>query len=234
MEADLDYIATLVKLDLLEQFGGRYKFDPVIAERRVFVRDDEVKERYTVRIAHSPSDPMPDAGIVNGISKRLRMKLLKMRVAYIDAELIPAREFKMPDKEAYCDSPDVLVETSGYLTSEPIDHRLIPWAESKPDLNWIAALVKMDLLEQFGDRYKFDPVIAERRLSHGYDEPDEYYAVWVGYSGCSKRPDAKIKIGISDRIRKDLYKMGLTYVSTQLVPADQLELTREMEGDGTG
>ena len=102
----------------------------------------------------------------------------------------------------------------------------------EPDTDRIAALVKQDLYEQFGSRYKFEPVVAEKRIFYGYDETEEYYGVWVGYSGCSKPPDSDITIGISTRISGELLKMGLTHVSTDIIPADEFEKTREMANFG--
>ena len=102
----------------------------------------------------------------------------------------------------------------------------------RPDTDRIAELVKQDLTEQFEGRYKFDPVIAERRIHYGYDETEEYYAVWVGYDR-KPEPDPKITNGISRRIRKGLWEMGLTRVATEFIPADEIELTMEMAGDGT-
>lgn len=233
MKPDLDYIAILVKLDLLEQFGDRYRFDPVIAERRDAYEFHE-EDHYTIWVGYAPRNPMRDDEPVNSISMRALDRLDRMGVASVDTYFRPADKVGMPRKsvsDKYSD--DWWTVRHDGRTPDPTDHRLIPWAEIEPDLDYIAALVKLDLMEQFGDRYKFDPVIAERRLSFGYDETNEYYAVWVGYSGCSKSPDAKILNGVSDRISKDLYKMGLTYVSTRLVPADKFELAREMEGDGT-
>ena len=103
----------------------------------------------------------------------------------------------------------------------------------KPDLDRIAALVKRDLVDQFGDSYKFEPVIAEKRIFYGYDETEEYYAVWVGYSGCSEPPDSKITIGVSRRIREGLLEMGLTDVAMDIVPADKFERIREIAGYGS-
>ena len=100
MEADLDYIATLVKLDLLEQFGGRYKFDPVIVERRIFYGYDESEEYVAVMVGYSPRDPMPDAGIINGISRRIRKPLKKMGFNSVDAEFFPADEISVTRKVA--------------------------------------------------------------------------------------------------------------------------------------
>jgi len=105
-------------------------------------------------------------------------------------------------------------------------------ADVKPDTDRIAALVKQDLYEQFGSLYKFAPVIAERRIHYGYDETEEYYAVWVGYDP-KPEPDPKVTNGISRRIRKGFWEMGLTRVATRLIPADQFETAREMAGDGT-
>ena len=102
----------------------------------------------------------------------------------------------------------------------------------KPDTDRIAALVKQDLHERFGSRYKFEPVIAEKRIFYGYDEAEEYYAVWVGYSGCPEPPDSDITIGISTRIREGLLEMGLTYVGTDIIPAEEFEKTREMANFG--
>lgn len=103
----------------------------------------------------------------------------------------------------------------------------------KPDTDRIAALVKQDLYEQFGDRYEFEPVVAEKRIFYGYDETEEYYAVWVGYSGCSEPPDSKIIIGVSRRIREGLLEMGLTDVATDIIPADEFVMIREMAGYGS-
>ena len=103
----------------------------------------------------------------------------------------------------------------------------------KLDLDRIADLVKRDLKEQFGDRYKFDPVIAERRVFYGYDETEEYVAVMVGYSPRDPMPDAGIINGISRRIRKHLLKMGLNSVDAEFVPDDEIAITREMANRGT-
>ena len=103
----------------------------------------------------------------------------------------------------------------------------------KPDTDRIAALVKQDLVEQFGSRYKFEPVVAEKRIFYGYDETEEYYAVWVGYSGCPEPPDSKITIGVSRRIREGLLEMGLTDVAMDIVPADKFERIREIAGYGS-
>ena len=97
----------------------------------------------------------------------------------------------------------------------------------KPDTDRIATLVKNDLYDQFGDRYRFHPVIAERRIHYGYTETEEYYGVWVGYSGCSEPPEAGTINGISSRIRKGLMEMGLTRVATDIIPADEFETTRK-------
>ena len=78
----------------------------------------------------------------------------------------------------------------------------------------------------------FDPVIAERRIFYGYDETEEYYAVWVGYSGCSEPPDSRITIGISRRIRQGLLEMGLTRVATTIIPACEVEKARELKQRG--
>ena len=231
VKPNMDYIAILVKLELLEQFGGLYKFDPVIAERRE-AHDCQDEESYLIRVGYTPRDPARDEGEFKGASHRISERLRKIGGAPVDTYIVPAEwtgHLRRPaNPKDWC-----AVRHDG-RTPEPTDPRLMPWAEMEPDLDHIAALVKLDLLEQFGDRYKFDPVIAERQLSYGYDETEEYYSVWVGYSGCSKLPDAKILNGVSDRLSKDLYKMGLTYVATRLAPADKFDLAREMEGDGTG
>ncbi len=103
----------------------------------------------------------------------------------------------------------------------------------KPDLDRIAALVKRDLVEQFGDSYKFEPVIAERRVFYGYgDDEEEYYAVRIGFAPTRPLPDAKVVNGIVPRIRKDLWEMGLNRVSTDFIPADKLKMKMEKEKRG--
>ena len=97
----------------------------------------------------------------------------------------------------------------------------------RPNTDRIAALVENDLYEQFGDRYIFHPVIAEPRIRYGSDETEVYYGVWVGYSGCSEPPASKVTIGISRRIFEGLMEMGLTRVSTDIIPADEFEETRK-------
>ena len=75
------------------------------------------------------------------------------------------------------------------------------------DVDRIAALVKRDLEEQFGDQYVFDPVVGERRIHYGYDESEYYCRVWVGYSGCSERPDSAITNEITTRLHDEFWEM---------------------------
>ena len=98
----------------------------------------------------------------------------------------------------------------------------------EPDKDRIAALVRQDLIEQFGDRYKFEPVIAERYTHYGYDEVDENnYVVWIGYAGCSETPDPRVINGISVRIHDELLDMGLSNVATLFVRSEKWDMTRE-------
>ena len=98
----------------------------------------------------------------------------------------------------------------------------------KPDLDRIAELVKQDLTEQCGDRYTFDPVIAERYTFYGYDEVDENcYAVWVGYAGLEKPPPYEIRYSLYHRLREELQEMGITHLRRFFVKAEKMETTRK-------
>ena len=219
LRPNTDRIAALVENDLYEQFGDRYIFHPVIAEPRIRYGSDETEVYYGVWVGYSGCSEPPDASILNGISARIREELMELGLTWVAANIIPAGDFKKARADsAY--SPEELIKAT-QMTGP------MTWKDATiPDLDRIASLVRHDLYDQFGDRYVFHPVIAERRIHYGYTETDVYYGVWVGYSGCAEPPDSKVRIGISVRIFKDLMEMGLTHVATDIIPADEFEETR--------
>ena len=95
---------------------------------------------------------------------------MELGLTWVAANIIPADDFqKARADSAY--SPEELIKAT-QMTGP------MTWKDAtQPDLDRIASLVRHDLYDQFGDRYVFHPVIAERRVHYGYDETEYYYGV---------------------------------------------------------